>query len=288
MILKLNDCGPYNANKLGSKGHTLYWLLQEGYKVPVTYILPTEALDTFLNYREGNETFLQSSFKETFDAFQYEFWPSELYTQLKDFFEVLKTQCLLPCIVRSSAACEDGIKQSYAGIFHSELFVTSFSDFIKAILKCWASAKVQPVDENATSMDNSFHSMALVIQPMINADISGVLFTCDPVQNDFSKAVMEIQKGLAVNIVDGTKNCQLYYFDIINEKITFKFNNLKPFLTEEIAYNIFKTGIAIHQKKSWPQDIEWSIEKESQDLILLQSRPVTSIQEPNLLYSCLT
>ncbi|HVL00463.1 MAG TPA: PEP/pyruvate-binding domain-containing protein, partial [Dongiaceae bacterium] len=85
--------------------------------------------------------------------------------------------------VRSSGTLEDGADASFAGLYQTILNVQSYADVCYAIKSCWAALFDQRVltylkeRTSATAM-----GLGLVVQKLVPAEKSGVLFSVDPVR----------------------------------------------------------------------------------------------------------
>ena len=104
--------------------------------------------------------------------------------------------------VRSSAFCEDSADYSFAGQFDSFLFVKKEEVFDK-IKECFLSAEKESVraycNQNGISPDKI--KMSVIIQEMIDADFSGVLFSANP-QGILNESVIVMGKGTGDNVVE--------------------------------------------------------------------------------------
>uniref|UniRef100_A0AC35FGC5 Pyruvate phosphate dikinase AMP/ATP-binding domain-containing protein n=1 Tax=Panagrolaimus sp. PS1159 TaxID=55785 RepID=A0AC35FGC5_9BILA len=107
--------------------------------------------------------------------------------------------------VRSSAVGEDGTELSSAGQLETYLNVPRI-EIRRKIIECWASNYRREILnyrlQNAQPLNAS---VAVVIQKMINASDSGVMFTNDPVKGDPSKIVINVVEGLGEALVSGQK-----------------------------------------------------------------------------------
>lgn len=109
--------------------------------------------------------------------------------------------------VRSSATAEDLPSASFAGQQDTFLNVSGAKDIGDAIAKCWASL----FNERAIAyrIKNGFEhdkvAIAVVVQKMVNSEVSGVLFTADPMTSDRFTTVIEAVRGLGEDLVSGRK-----------------------------------------------------------------------------------
>lgn len=116
--------------------------------------------------------------------------------------------------VRSSASQEDGELSSYAGLFHSCLNVTTAEGIERAIRYIWKSAQSNRLRsymrraEGATAVDEdeagtaAAVQVALIVQRMIDSDVSGIMFTRNPVTNA-DERVIEATWGLGEAVASG-------------------------------------------------------------------------------------
>ncbi len=166
-----------------------------------------------------------------------------------------------PIAVRSSASVEDGNETSFAGQFKSFLDLRSLDAVHRAIRSCQQSAQEPSVREYCRQRRVDFRSirMHVVVQRMIDAEISGVAFTIDPLTGE-SRVVIEACEGCGENLMAG------------------KTNALHPHSAAMQKYRgrIEQLAVSVARHFGQPQDIEFAIA--SGELWLLQARPVTRIQ----------
>jgi phosphoenolpyruvate synthase/pyruvate phosphate dikinase len=199
--------------------------------------------------------------------------------------------------VRSSAVVEDGGSASWAGQFDTYLGVAP--DAVPArIIDCWKSPGSVHATEYARQHGASEQrwEMAVVVQEMIDSEVSGVLFTVDPVSGDRSTCALEAVAGLGELLVQGRVTPQAYTIDratrrILSERPHRQRTQLKlaGTGTRELALpagydlplgsgtitRLVGIGLRLEQHFGAPQDIEWTCSGGS--LFVLQSRPVTTL-----------
>lgn len=198
--------------------------------------------------------------------------------------------------VRSSANAEDGINHSFAGVFHTFLNVP-YNELNIYINKCF-DYKHENFKEYIEyfNMNSSKIVMNVIVQEMIDSDISGVAFTHNPITGK-ENLTIEAVYGLGIGLVEGR-----YKPDIINIQsnhliydVTFQDEMLKcnkneqgivkknvPLLYQSMhklsENKILKIVRLINQLQfyyAFPFEIEWSFFKGK--LYLLQLRPITTI-----------
>ncbi len=106
--------------------------------------------------------------------------------------------------VRSSAVCEDGLTASFAGQQESYLNVDGGDAVLDRVRECWASFfSPRALFYRAQKAVLADTRMAVVVQEMVQAEKSGVMFTVDPIRNRRECIVIEGAPGLGDAIVSG-------------------------------------------------------------------------------------
>jgi phosphoenolpyruvate synthase/pyruvate phosphate dikinase len=103
--------------------------------------------------------------------------------------------------VRSSAVAEDGASASFAGQFETIVGVCR-DDIAAAIAECWASAGTGRALAYRGAERNE-HAMAVIVQPLVAADVSGVIVTADPITGDDRTLLVNASFGLGEAVVSG-------------------------------------------------------------------------------------
>lgn len=203
--------------------------------------------------------------------------------------------------VRSSATAEDSKIDSWAGELDSFLNVTS-QNLIQAVRDCWASlftprAIFYRIERG---MGGKKVSVAVVIQKMVESEVSGVAFSVHPVTRDRNQMVIEAGFGLGEAIVAGKITPDTYVVDKqdlalldINiseqEKMIVKKKSGKGNIEAAVPKNkrsaqkldgkkiieLAKIVKNIEKHYSMPEDIEWAYEKGK--FYVVQARPITTL-----------
>ena len=206
--------------------------------------------------------------------------------------------------VRSSAVDEDGSDFSFAGQMDSFLYVKGESNLFNKIKGCYASSYSARVlsyrYQNNLELLNI--KMAVIIQKMIFGEVSGVLFTANPLTNNPDEMIVSATWGIGEGVVSGVLNCDNWVISniaTINKKeivekdqmITFNKKTQQstltldvpeekrniPCLSDDQVIELYKLGKKIESEQGKiPQDIEWTYENES--CYVLQTRPVTTLK----------
>jgi pyruvate,water dikinase len=178
--------------------------------------------------------------------------------------------------VRSSAVAEDLPEASFAGQYRTLLNVRTEEELQRAIGACWASLWSRPALEyrHRRSINQSAGGMALVIQSMVHAEASGVLFTVDPVSQRSDRMLIEAVSGLGESLVSGRTRDAIYrvdrnHFEVVDQEVMA--TCLSPRLVEELC----SLSLDVERHFGCPQDIEFAVSGE--EISLLQARPITTL-----------
>jgi len=182
--------------------------------------------------------------------------------------------------VRSSATTEDLPAASFAGQHDTYLNIVGSAAIVQHVTRCWASL----FTERATTyrlrngVDPRKVRMAVVVQQMVDAQASGVLFTADPVTSNRNVVSIEAASGLGEAFVSGLVNADVYKVrdgEVVAETVTSKRRRAKPILTEARAMHLAQLGRRIEAHFGRPQDIEWCLVDDVFQIV--QSRPITTL-----------
>jgi pyruvate,water dikinase len=178
--------------------------------------------------------------------------------------------------VRSSSVEEDGSQNSFAGQFDSFLHVAP-GDITDHAYKVWDSAFSDHIEAYRQSQDASgeIPIPAVLVQQMVDADVSGVAFSADPVSGDRKTAVVAATRGVGEALVGG--ECQGDTWHVGgNGRIKLReLETATPVLSDRQIRKIAKLVRAVSDHYGRAQDIEWAIE--GGRIFLLQSRDITTL-----------
>ena len=176
-----------------------------------------------------------------------------------------------PVAVRSSATAEDLPDASFAGQHDTVLRVTGADDLLAAVATCWASlhsARAAAYRE-AHGIGPDAVLMGVVVQRMIDADVSGVLFTANPLTGSRAEMMVDAAPGLGTAVVDGATEVDHY---VLGEAPPPASGCVPP----ELLARLRTVGERLQDRAGAPQDVEWAVDR-SGTLWLLQSRPITTL-----------
>jgi pyruvate,water dikinase len=266
-ILPLTDIQPGDLARVGGKGLNLGLMLRAGLPVP----------DGFCLTANGAADCAEVDRMELLSAYR------RLGAGL--------------VAVRSSAAAEDGAEHSFAGQQETILGVEGEQPLLDAVERClhsWESARAQAYRaQKGLASNDAGAGMSVVIQRLVPADVSGVLFTRDPLDPDGKQMLVEAAFGLGELVVSGRVSPDRFHVDretlaVVRQEIVKK--NLwmaadgvhevsahlqsLPSLDLDQLRQLAELGLRVEKFFGAPRDIEWAFA--DGQLWLLQARPVTT------------
>ncbi len=183
--------------------------------------------------------------------------------------------------VRSSATAEDLPTASFAGQQDSYLNIVGAEAICAHVVRCWASLFTDRavVYRRRADVDHRTAHMAVVVQQMVDAEASGVLFTADPVSGHRRRAQIEAIKGLGEALVSGLVTPDRFtvqHGEVLERELT---NTRRPALTDARAVTLAGLGRRVEQHFGRPQDIEWCLARNGsrEEFRFVQSRPITTL-----------
>lgn len=307
-----------NIKEVGGKGANLGEMTQAGFPVPPGFCVSSQAYFEFIekaNIKEKMENIIQNlDVKDAKKLQEASLLIKKLILSSKmspDLAEEIKKAYRKLCdiegeevfvAVRSSATAEDLPEASFAGQQASFLNIKGEEALLKAVQACWASLfEARAIFyRQEKGFDHFKVGLSVVVQKMVQSEVSGIMFTVDPVENDENKIVIEAGFGLGEAIVSGSVTPDQYIIDkktleILDKKINrqdwmiiFKDGKNRhislPEEKKEIQKledakirEVAKLGVEIEKHYKFPQDIEWAIEKGK--IYIVQSRPITTLKQ---------
>jgi phosphoenolpyruvate synthase/pyruvate phosphate dikinase len=259
---------------VGGKGLSLGLLTQAKIPVPAGYVITTDA------YKEFDDKEVDSHFTDSV---------------LKAFDELGANRVA----VRSSAIAEDSPDASWAGQFDSYLNVGR-DELLTSIIKCWDSASSEIVESYAESSSTTKEQLAIavVIQKMVDSEVSGVAFSVNPINKNSSEIMIEATYGLGELLVQGmvtpdnyivnknepsilektikTKLLKLVFSNGVNvEEPVPEYQKDESCLSEEQTIELAQLVVRIENYYGKPQDVEWALNDNTFSIV--QSRPITTL-----------
>jgi len=206
--------------------------------------------------------------------------------------------------VRSSASNEDAGEASYAGLYRTHLAV-AWDDIEQAVIDLWASVWQERVIDYTLKQgaDAPAPAMAVVIQPTLAAQVSGVAYSIHPVTGHSNQVAINAVPGLAVPLVDGSAQPDQYVVQMneagepmrVRRRLTADKSTrltLRPggLLNEPLAasqrkasslsddqlFTVARVAKQIERAFGCPVDVEWLFDE--RQLWLVQARPITTVR----------
>jgi len=314
-IVSISDLGKNDIDIAGGKGANLGELVAAGFNVPPGFVLTTAAYDHFMENSKigdrvkellakvdaGSESSLQEASTKIRDLFDTVEIPVDLKEQvLASHKAMFKGKKMGLVAVRSSATAEDLPTASFAGQQDTYLNVESPEELLDKVRKCWSSLFTpRAIYYRVTKgFEHSKVKLAVVVQKMINSEISGIMFTVDP-NSEMPHIIIEAGYGLGEALVGGKVTPDTYVVDKFHDKILNKriakqnwklvrgkdgecekadvpeeMRNAQK-MTDEQILALGEIGRNIEAHYDRPMDIEWCIEERV--MYIVQARPVTTL-----------
>jgi pyruvate, water dikinase len=270
-----------SSNRSGGKAAGLSRLIQGGFPVPPGFFLSADLFRFLfkasgLSLPEKSDPAAQIKLETLRRVVLSWQLPSPTESRLLEAFETLSA----PVAVRSSLIGEDDPCSSFAGQLDSFLNITDPAELVESVKRCWASffsphawayrAHIAPPPSRGARP--RINGMAVIIQRMVFAKVSGIAFSTDPVSGD-PHIIIEADE-MAQGATRGRKSPDRYILDSRLERQTFTFTGEgKPALPRRQVLGLAKLVRDIARRERRPQDVEWAWD--GHDIFILQARPVT-------------
>ncbi len=207
-LLPLEACAGLGADQVGRKASVLAWAAQQGLATPGGLVLPARRFWTALQAAGVHE---QARYLAAAALRLDPRHTADLAGAIRAALDCPAVRILAgtcaesasrrlaarPLVARSSAVVEDGCDASFPGVFLSRLYLTTTEELADAIASCWRSAfapatlqyllrmRAEPVD----------FSIAVLIQPQVQADWYGLYVSADPVSGAATPVVELTREG---------------------------------------------------------------------------------------------
>ena len=311
-------------NQAGAKAANLARAMQAGLWVPESFVLLRPALAGFLDAGQLRPTVRAAlaaltaaapdgpagpqDFSSQEAALQLELQAVPIPAKIRAEVDPVVRKMLshAPCglAVRSSAVSEDLPQASFAGVYATVLGVTDLEGFWQAVRAVWSSAwsaqaaaylrRMNPGAAGQLAEDG----MAVLIQPLLAAECSGVIFSADPLSGNPWRFVLNAVPGLAAAMVDGAAPADRFVLDwesaaILERRVvskpsmtTFAAGAVRrlplpagmqnvPSLSDEQARAVGALALTADRLFDRRMDLEWAFA--GGRLFLLQARPLTAL-----------
>jgi pyruvate, water dikinase len=321
-IKEFKQLNKNNADIAGGKGASLGEMSQAGIPVPAGFVVLTSAFDQFLKETDLNveiDSILHTvkheevhTVEQASEQIQGLILGAAMPEDIK--LEITKAHKELDAkyvAVRSSATAEDGAEAAWAGQLDSFLN-TKEEQVLETVQKCWASLFTPRAIfyRFEKKMHGQGISVAVVIQKMIQSEVSGIAFSVHPVTEDRNQLIIEAALGLGEAIVSGQITPDSYVVEkqprriidkniITQERGMFKatlrqaqgdrqkpaneWQDIKPeegeqqVLSDKEILELSEIILKIEKHYGFPVDIEFAREKSK--FYIVQSRPITTLSK---------
>ena len=266
----LEELRAQDADRFGGKSASLGELLQAGIPVPPGFAISTEVGEQLT------------------DTLRHDI--AARYAGLGDEVAVA---------VRSSALGEDSAEATFAGQQDTYLWVRGIDAVCDAVTRCWASLYSAEAVSYRERFGVENPAMGVTIQLMVDAAVSGVMFTCNPVSGDRSMVAINASWGLGLAVVGGEVTPDDYLVSKVTGEIVKQTVNDKaveyvpaangtervdvdearrtePCLDTDAVTTLVDMAKRVERHFGSAQDIEWAFDHGG-ELFILQSRPVTGL-----------
>ena len=310
-VRHLKDLGQKDLSIAGGKGANLGEMIAAGLPVPEGFIVLVDAYRKFVAENkiekeiitlpsiaaDGQSENLKEAVERVKELFVKGKIPAEILKEIDELYTGIGKP---PVAVRSSATAEDLPGASFAGQYSTFLNVNGKEEFHEAIKKCWASlwnerALSYRSKQNIVS-ENLAHGV--VIQKMITAEKSGILFTANPVNGRRDQLSLSSSWGLGEAIVSGEVDPDQWIIDkntgetvsayIAEKKVMtvrkaggVELVRVEPRKQEEVTLDeaerkeLLDMAMKVEEYFRSPQDLEWAYAEGR--FYLVQTRPITAL-----------
>jgi pyruvate,water dikinase len=301
---------------VGGKGANLGEMTKAGFPVPNGFGVTVHAYDSFMEGNKvsdeiykilratdvSNSQQLNDASKKIQRIIKTSIMPVEVAHAVIRAYKKLSGPFRSALVaVRSSATAEDLPGASFAGQQATLLNIKGEANLLEAVKECWASLftarsifyRVQ------NKITHEKVKIAVMVQKMIQSDVSGVMFSVNPVTNDKDEIIIEAVWGLGEMIVQGSVVPDRYIVqkethDILAKEISDQSvalvkvgsenkevevpqkKRLNQKISDEEVVKLAKLGENLQKHYYFPQDVEWA--KEGRKLYIVQTRPITTLR----------
>lgn len=239
--------------------------------------------------------------------------PSDIEQEIIEAYEEFNKRVKTPdaqVAIRSSATAEDLPEASFAGQQDTYLHISGIDEVKSHIKRCWASlwtARAIYYREHQNFVHTEV-ALSVVVQKMVNSKIAGVMFTANPMNSSSNEIMINASWGLGEAVVSGIVTPDDFIIDkttkaiiekTIADKNTIVVKNTDGVGTKEMEVaevlgaeyvtkqclndleisKLANYGMKIEELYKSPQDIEWALDSDTEELYILQSRPITTLTE---------
>jgi pyruvate,water dikinase len=313
-----------DADEFGGKSANLGELLAAGIPVPPGFALGARAFCAFVEETglggmiaaalerasTGDVEAVSTASKTIGEAMRFAPLPAEVRGEISRRYDELSAALggeREPVAVRSSALGEDSQEASHAGQQESFLWVRGLEQVCDAVRDCWVSLYTPHAISYRAALGagGAEPAMGVAVQLMVDAEISGVLFTCNPVSGDPSMLALNASWGLGIAVVSGEVTPDDFLVskvtgEVVRQTVSAKHVEYvpdpagrgtvrvevpaerrdEPCLGEAQLAALLDVARLVERHFGTHQDVEWALARGRplpEALLVLQARPVTTL-----------
>ena len=307
VLKRIESVVPRRASGYGGKARSLAALARAGFPVPAAYAMPGWVGDSFfssiLEIEDRPRALLRTPhvpdvrLQSIAERVREATLPQDVVRSVSDALLAMTDEGATGFAVRSSATHEDQEGASAAGMHSTLLNLMREDEVLDAIKVCWSSLFRPRVLSYLRALDEDIPvSVGVVIQAMVPSEVSGVLFTANPLTGDSGEVVINAAYGLGSSVVDGRVTPDTYRVDkatgqlrdqIIGDKahqtVLERSGGVRevavapaqrecPALSEQQLLHLSDLATRVESHFGDARDVEWGIAE--QQVYVLQARPV--------------
>lgn len=315
LVVDLATVSSTDRAMVGGKASGLGELVRSGLPIPPGFVVTTEAYRGFTEVPALAEVIatqlgsidparpesVEEASRRIRAAFDATHFPEPLRQEITRAYEAyVKAHHVRFSAVRSSATAEDLEGASFAGLQDTYLNVTGTDAVLAMIRRCWSSVFTPRVMvyRAKKGFEHAQVQLAVLVQKMVDSEVSGILFTRDPNTGE-NHMIIEAGWGLGEAIVGGEVTPDHYVIDGATQKIIQKTLSEQRVrivraegggnrhedvpakarsiqkLSDERIRSLASLARRIESHYRRPMDVEWCADREG--LYIVQARPVTTI-----------
>lgn len=317
LVIDFKDIDKDSLALVGGKGANLGEMTKAGFPVPNGFAVTVPAYDLFLKDNDISSKIydilavtdvddpaqLENASKKLQKIINTSKFPDSVYKEVNKYYKKLSGRFSKALVaVRSSATAEDLPGMSFAGQQATFLNIKGEANLQVAIRECWASLftpraiyyRVQ------NKIKHEKVGISVIVQKMVQSEVSGIMFSIDPVTNLKDRIIIDSVWGLGEMIVQGSYIPDHYVvqkdtFAILSKEVNDQKmqyikngqetkeiavpnkNISRIKLTDEQIVHLAKLSQKLQEHYYYPQDSEWALEKGK--LYIVQTRPITTMEK---------
>lgn len=317
LVIAFKDIDKDSIPLVGGKGANLGEMTKAGFPVPNGFAVTVPSYELFLKENDiatkiyeildvtdvEDPAQLESAAKKIQKLINTSNFPDDVFKELTKFYRKLSGPFRKALVaVRSSATAEDLPGMSFAGQQATFLNVKGESNLQVAVRECWASLftprAIYYRHSNKIKIEKV--GISVIVQKMVQSEVSGIMFSIDPVTNRKDRIIIDAVWGLGEMIVQGSYIPDHYVvqketFAILSKELNDqkmqyiksgqetkeievpKKQQDKIKLSDEQIIHLAKISQKLQDHYYYPQDTEWALEDDK--LYIVQTRPITTIEK---------